>query len=178
MPIDIVFETHSTSEDNERGIATGWLPGRLSALGRDQARDLGRRRRDDDIAAVLCSDLARAVETASIALSGSSIPLLLDWRLRECDYGDRNGTSAAALHRDLRRHLGEPHPGGESWQQAVERVGRMLSDLPPRWDGCRLLLIGHRATHWGLEVALSGASLEDLVEVPFHWRPGWLYRMP
>jgi len=31
MPIEIVFETHCLSEDNERGIATGWLPGRLSA---------------------------------------------------------------------------------------------------------------------------------------------------
>jgi hypothetical protein len=25
MPIDIVFETHALTEDNERGIATGWL---------------------------------------------------------------------------------------------------------------------------------------------------------
>jgi len=28
MTIQIVFETHSTTEDNENGIATGWLPGR------------------------------------------------------------------------------------------------------------------------------------------------------
>ena len=28
MPIEIVFETHCLSEDNEQGIATGWLPGR------------------------------------------------------------------------------------------------------------------------------------------------------
>jgi hypothetical protein len=29
MPIDIVFETHSLTTDNEAGIATGWLPGEL-----------------------------------------------------------------------------------------------------------------------------------------------------
>src|SRR5688500_1208232 len=29
MSVDIVFETHSISEDNEHGIATGWLPGAL-----------------------------------------------------------------------------------------------------------------------------------------------------
>jgi 2,3-bisphosphoglycerate-dependent phosphoglycerate mutase len=70
----IVFETHSMSEDNERGIATGWLPGRLSPLGREQAAELGRRRHADGIAAVFCSHLARAAETASIAFAGSGIP--------------------------------------------------------------------------------------------------------
>ena len=30
MAIELVFETHSITEDNELGRATGWLPGRLS----------------------------------------------------------------------------------------------------------------------------------------------------
>jgi hypothetical protein len=37
--VEIVYETHSISEDNERGIATGWLPGRLSEEGRRLAAD-------------------------------------------------------------------------------------------------------------------------------------------
>ena len=67
MGIELVFETHSISADNERGRATGWLPGKLSEQGRRQARDLGLRHRSDRIAAVFSSDLGRAVETASIA---------------------------------------------------------------------------------------------------------------
>ena len=85
MTIQIVFETHSTTEDNENGFATGWLPGRLSELGREQAADLGKRRRADGIAAVFSSDLDRSVETARIGFGRSAIPVLLDWRLRECD---------------------------------------------------------------------------------------------
>ncbi len=27
MTVEVVFETHSVSVDNERGVATGWLPG-------------------------------------------------------------------------------------------------------------------------------------------------------
>ena len=50
--LEIVFETHSTSIDNERGIATGWLPGRLSEQGKRQAEELGARRRDDGLSAV------------------------------------------------------------------------------------------------------------------------------
>ena len=113
MTTEIVFETHSTSEDNERGIATGWLPGRLSRLGREQARQLGERRRNDGIIVVFTSDLARVVETAEIASSGSDIPVLHDWRLRECDYGPYNGTLAKAIHQDRLRFLDEPYPGGE-----------------------------------------------------------------
>jgi 2,3-bisphosphoglycerate-dependent phosphoglycerate mutase len=85
VSVEIVFETHSTSLDNERGNATGWLDGELSETGRRQARELGERRRSDGIAAVFTSDLGRAVETAELAFGGSGIPIHHDSRLRECD---------------------------------------------------------------------------------------------
>jgi broad specificity phosphatase PhoE len=75
VSVDVVYETHATSEDNEAGIAPGWLPGRLSARGREQARELGERRRDDGIACVFTFDLGRAVETAEIAFAGSGLPV-------------------------------------------------------------------------------------------------------
>ena len=33
--VELVYETHSTTLDNEQGRATGWLPGVLSAAGRE-----------------------------------------------------------------------------------------------------------------------------------------------
>ncbi len=100
MAIELVFETHSMSVDNEQGRATGWWPGQLSERGRAQARELGRRRSGDGLAAVFSSDLARAAETASAAFAGSAIPVLYDWRLRECDYGQITAelASNAILH--------------------------------------------------------------------------------
>jgi alpha-ribazole phosphatase/probable phosphoglycerate mutase len=177
MAIDLVFETHCTTVDNEEGRATGWLPGRLSARGRAEAGELGRRRSGDGLAAVFCSDLARAAETAEIAFGGAGPPVLYDWRLRECDYGRRNGMPVDELHRGRREHLDRPYPGGESWRQAVTRVGRFLDDLPLRWDGKRVLVIGHVATRWALDQHLRGVRLEDLVDAPFAWQPGWEYRL-
>nr|WP_221374562.1 histidine phosphatase family protein [Actinoplanes polyasparticus] len=98
--INIVFETHALTEDNERGFATGWLPGRLSERGRSNAADMGRRRRDDGIAAVFSSDLRRAADTAEIAFGATTIPILYDWRLRECDFGERNGSPSSEVGRD------------------------------------------------------------------------------
>lgn len=170
-----MFETHSTTEDNEAGRGTGWLPGLLSETGRAQAAELGARRRDDDLAAVFCSDLDRAVQTLSIAFGGTPTPRLLDWRLRECDYGRLNGTREVGAHASRLPYLDQPYPGGESWRGAVARIGRFLDDLPTRWDGTRVLVVGHVATRWGFDHHLNGAPLERLAREDFDWQPGWEY---
>jgi 2,3-bisphosphoglycerate-dependent phosphoglycerate mutase len=177
VAIELVFETHSTTEDNEQGRATGWRPGRLSQQGWVQARQLGHRRASDGLTAVFSSDLARAAETATAAFGESAIPVLYDWRLRECDYGQCNGMPAAELHAGRLEHLDSPYPGGESWRQAVARVGRFLGDLPLRWNGQRVLVIGHVATRWGLDHLIDGVPLEDLAEADFAWKQGWEYRI-
>ncbi len=112
MSVQIVFETHSWSEDNDRGIATGWNHGALSPEGQKLAGELGARRRDDGIEVVFTSDLHRAVETAEIAFAGTAVPILKDWRLRECNYGTGNGMPASELHRYKARHVTTAYPAG------------------------------------------------------------------
>lgn len=176
--VEIVYETHSVTRDNETGIATGWLPGRLSERGRELAAKLGVRRRDDDIAAVFCSDLARAVETAEIAFGDSGIPIHQDVRLRECDYGEYNGGPVDRVAAVRARHIDEPFPGGQSYRQVVDSTRDFLRDLAVGWDGQRVLVIAHSANRWALEHLLHGHSLEELVDAPFEWQPGWEYQLP
>jgi alpha-ribazole phosphatase/probable phosphoglycerate mutase len=178
MAIQIVFETHSITEDNEHGIATGWHHGRLSDKGRLLARELGERRRNDGIQVVFTSDLGRAVETAEIAFGDTPIPILHDWRLRECDYGEKNGATRDELDRNRPEHLDHPYPEGESWRQATQRVKHFLDDLRVRWKSSRVLVIGHVATRWGLEHYLNGVPLEHLVRAQFTWQAGWEYSLP
>jgi Histidine phosphatase superfamily (branch 1) len=78
-------------------------------------------RGSDGIIAVFSSNLTRAAQTAAIAFGQTAIPVLHDWRLRECDYGQCNGMPVAELHAARRGHLDRPYPGGESWRQAVAR---------------------------------------------------------
>ena len=178
MSVEIVYETHSIAEDNERGVAMGWMPGRLSTAGRSLAREMGERRGDDGLAAVFTSDLRRAVETVELAFGGTGPPVLCDWRLRECDYGELNGAPAAEVHGNRRRYLDRPYPGGESWRQAIARVGGAFGDLPTRWDGARVLVVGHVATRWALDHLVRRRPLEDLATEDFAWQPGWEYRWP
>jgi 2,3-bisphosphoglycerate-dependent phosphoglycerate mutase len=127
------------------------------------------------LAAVFSSDLARATETAAIAFGGTTIPVLLDWRLRECSYGLLNGSSAAEMRARRCDYVDKPYPDGESWRQAATRLQSFLSDLLARWPGQRVLVIGHIATRWGFDHLLLGMPLEQLARRQFDWQPGWEY---
>lgn len=177
MAVDLIYETHSTTTDNEAGIATGWLPGELSETGRRQARELGERRRGQDLAAVFSSDLRRAVDTARIAFGGTGIPLHQDRRLRECDYGALNGAPVAQLDSQRQRRIDEQFPGGESYRQVVERTREFLADLVRDFDGQQVVVVAHSANRWALDVLVHGRRLEDTVETRFSWQPGWRYRV-
>lgn len=163
MAVEIIYETHQTSTDNEAGIATGWLPGELSALGRTQAVELGERRRHDGIVAVFTSDLRRAVETAEIAFGSTDIPIIRDVRLRECSYGDLNGAPVARIAAERANRVTTPFPGGQSYEDVVHATESFLRDLANEWEGARVVIIAHSANRWALQVLLEGARLEDLV---------------
>ena len=175
MSIEIIFETHSLSIDNERGIATGWLDGSLSETGKRLAKELGQRRRAEGFDRVFTSDLQRAVETVEVAFAGSGVPVQRDARLREVNYGMLNGMPVSQLEAEKSRHIDEPFPGGESYRQVVERVQSFLDDLAREWDGKHVLIIGHAATRFALDYLLNRIALEELVAAPFNWREGWRY---
>jgi broad specificity phosphatase PhoE len=173
--MELVYETHLTTTDNAAGIATGWLPGRLSEQGRIFARRLGERRRDDGIEVVYSSDLRRAVETAELAFARSGLPVRQDPRLRECNYGELNGRPAAEVDAERLRRIERPFPGGESYRDVVERTRSFLQDV---LEGrSRVLVIAHSANQWALEHLLEGKPLEDVITAPFRWQEGWVYRL-
>jgi 2,3-bisphosphoglycerate-dependent phosphoglycerate mutase len=175
VTIELIFETHSLTEDNERRIATGWLPGQLSAEGQRQARLLGERRSQSEFDVIFASDLARAVETVRTAFPSPEIPVLYDWRLRECNYGDLNGSPLDDL--DYDGHLDVRYPSGASLREAVERVETFLDDLVTWWNDGRALVIGHVATYRAFERFINGHALEEQLVAPFEWQEGWAYRL-
>jgi broad specificity phosphatase PhoE len=169
----LIYETHATTVDNEAGISTGWLPGELSARGRHEARELGDRRRDVDV--VFSSDLHRAVQT--VELAGLSAPHFVDWRLRECNYGELNGAPSARLEPRTDR-IGTPFPGGQSYDDVLELTRSFVADVKRWFDGQVVLVVAHSANRWSLEHLVgSGAPLAQLVAEGVNWQPGWEYEI-
>lgn len=172
-PLHVVYETHSTTLDNEAGVATGWRPGELSDRGRREAVELGARRADPLPDLVVSSDLARAVETVELAFAGSPVERRTDPRLRECDYGALTGMPVARMEAERASHVDVPWPGGTSYRQVADAMRALLEDLAAELPGGRVLLVGHAAPRYALDHLASGRPLESAVAAPFAWRPGW-----
>ncbi len=158
--VTIIFETHSTSLDNEAGIASGH-------------NDV-----DQSFTAVICSDLMRSYRTAEIAFGAANLLILRDPRMRECDYGSLSGFPVEIVDRERSGRIHEPFPEGASYNQVVDRVrDLLLSDVLARYRGQRVLMIGHRATWYSLEHLLAGVLLLEAIEMTWTWQPGWMYQL-
>ena len=115
---------HGTTTDNEKDLATGWLPGELSETGAEQAKKLGEQVAGTQFDVVFCSDLKRAVDSAELGFGGK-YEIVQDARLRECDYGDMNGTSAAEFKDRMEDYVDSPFPNGESYKDVEKRLASL-----------------------------------------------------
>jgi 2,3-bisphosphoglycerate-dependent phosphoglycerate mutase len=177
MSVSILFESHATTLDNEAERASGWFDVELSELGVEQAMELGDRRKEDLIDLIFCSDLQRSYKTARIAFDGINIPIFMDWRLREADYGEMTRLSSNEVGPQKPNMIDKPFPGGESYKQTTDRMRSFLLDMLRLYDGQRIMIIGHRATQYALENLILGKDLHEVIPAAWAWQPGWEYEL-
>jgi len=180
--IIITYFVHGTTTDNEKGIATGWNQSELSDTGRQQSiqlRELIKAQIEDkDFDVVICSDLKRAVDSAKLVFQ-EDVPLIQDKRLRECNYGDLNGTD----EREVEEYdaLNKPFPNGESYKDVEKRIRSFLKDLLDKYPGKHVAIVAHKVPQLALEVLLNKKTWQKAIEKdwrkkePKEWRPGWVY---
>ena len=128
----VYFAAHSTTTDNENEIASGWKDVELSELGIKQSKELGERFKNIKIDLICCSDLKRAVDTIKIAF-GNKIPVIVDKRLRELNYGDFNGKPSKIVSAMKDGAMKEPFPKGESYDQAMVRLHEFYKELKEKY---------------------------------------------
>jgi broad specificity phosphatase PhoE len=162
--IDVWFESHGTTLDNEAKKASGWNDVDLSELGMKQAKELLDRARERNITAIFCSDLQRSVKTAIPTAEALQIPIYVDRRLRECDYGDMTGQQSSIIEAERPKRIDTPFPNGQSLRQCVLAMEAFCTELRQSFDNKTILIIGHRATQYGLEVFGAGKTLEEKPE--------------
>lgn len=176
--VKIIFESHSTTFDNESGKASGWLDVGLSNIGKQQALDLGKRYQSIKLNTVYVSDLQRSYETAELAFDGRNVRIIRDARLRECNYGLLSGSSLDEINRIKTQFIQKPFPSGESYEDAIKRIGSFLIDLLKAHSDGVVMIIGHRATQYGLEYLINKTPLLKVIEEKWKWQPGWTYQLP
>lgn len=176
MSVKIVFEAHGTTFDNEAHKSSGWNDVELSPLGVEQSKEMGERYMNESFDAIFCSDLQRAYNSAEIAF-GDKYPIIKDGRLRECNYGVLTQNPSEIVDKEKPTRIKVPFPNGESYEQTTERMKNFLIDLLKNYNNKKVMIIGHRATQYGLDNLINDVSLEKLVSTHFKWQPGWTYEL-
>lgn len=178
MPLKITYFVHGTTFDNEENISSGWKDVTLSPLGIEQSKELTKLLWDVHFDAVFCSDLDRAIQSAKISFEGK-FPIIIDARLRECNYGIYNGKSSEIVEPLQEEMIFEPFPEGESYEDVKYRITDFLNDVSQKYDEKHIAIVAHKAPQLALDVLLSWKTWEQAFADDWRktksWKPWWEY---
>ena len=152
----------------------------LSGRGREQAAALGRwlgelpRRERPTVA--ISSPYVRARETAEIAVDAAAmrVPLVLDERLREREFGVLDRLTKAGIvarHPDqaeARARVGKFYhrpPGGESWCDVALRVRSSLDSITREYGGEHVLIVAHQVVITMFRYVIEGLTEREILEL-------------
>jgi len=173
IPTRMLLLRHGQTELSVNRRYSGHGNPELTELGRRQAaaaaRYLAQR---GGIAAVISSPLQRAYETAAAAAKALGLDVTVDDDLIETDFGSWEGlTFSEAAERDPEQHrrwlrdTSITPPGGESFDDVLERVCRARERIIAAHQGATVLLVSHVT------------PIKMLLRLALDAGPGILYRL-
>ena len=115
-----------------------------------------------EVSTVIASDLRRAAECGAAAAEGLGLPLRLDPRWRELDFGAWDGldpaeVESAALARFWRDPDTCPPPDGERWSSLVARVAAAVTEVT-----APTLVVTHAGAMRAALAALCGLDAQQV----------------
>lgn len=180
MSIKITYFVHGTTTDNENDISSGWSDVDLSELGVKQSIDLRDKINIADFDIVFCSDLKRAVHSAKLTFE-DKVPIHIDGRLRECNYGDYNGKPSEIVAPVAEKSIDKKMPNGESYKDVQNRVAEFLEEIMKQYDGKHIAIVAHQGPQLALDVILKGKTWKQAFAEDWRktksWQPGWEYEI-
>lgn len=128
---EAVFIRHGATKYNLRGRVSGQHNTVLSDLGRQQAHAL-ERSLDRPLDLIVCSTLARTIQTMQLALPASrrdGVPIFIDRRLNEVHLGKMQGRRRAFVPAFGTGDLDFAPAGGETYRSAAQRTFSSVIDI-------------------------------------------------
>ncbi|HVM69311.1 MAG TPA: histidine phosphatase family protein [Gaiellaceae bacterium] len=157
----IVLARHGETDWNREDRFQGHADRPLNEHGRRQAHELAERLRNDRLAAVYSSPLARALETAQIVAAALGLEVETRDALREIDVGSWQGLTRdeiqARFPGDWEAWLDGAGgwTGGETYDELQARVVPELLALAARHHGERILVVCHGGTMRTVQAAAA-----------------------
>jgi len=166
-PVVLWLVRHGQTDWNREGRYQGQADPPLNAEGLMEAGHAAHALVGLPLAAVVSSDLQRAVQTAEVIARRMNLPVRVDSRLREVDLGEWEGIVFTDIQErypeKIEARKREPlefrPPGGESLREVARRVWQAADELAVKYPGKEVVVVSH-----GLALAalLARAHGEDL----------------
>ena len=162
---------HGRSVWNAEGRIQGCADPPLDEVGREQARRLAERLREEALVALYTSPLRRARETAEVIGQALRVPVVPDERLREYDVGDIAGLTweqVVEQYPDVARRWTEARdsleiPGEEGHAPFRARVVAVFGEILAGHAEGPIGIVAHGGT--------LGTYLNDLIGLPTRFSP-------
>ena len=165
---------HGQTESSQRKAYSGRSDIALTERGREQARAAAAQLEDAGIDAVVTSPLIRARDTAQAIADAAGVPVTVDERLTEVDYGTFEGLDREAASARLGREFdawrddpfGAPVPGMEPLGDALVRARAATADAIEQHE--TPVIVGHQGILRIVLIALGELAPEDYFTLRLH----------
>lgn len=166
----LILARHAQSVFNVRGVLNGdpSVPGGLTDEGREQARGLGERLKDERIDLCVTTEFERTRETAEIVLAGRDVPCVVVPELGDPPNGELEQRPYAELARWREANGPDvPLPGLDKTERDYfEGVARGFRRLAERPESTVLAILHGYVVAWitgGAGIPATGRHAEEVI---------------
>ena len=143
--MEILLTRHGQTEWNFFKKVQGKADIKLNEKGIEQAKDVKDKLKNKQIDWILCSPLIRAVETANIINDSRNIPILIDEKLSERDFGEFEGMPTTDFDYEAfwsyKQNI--QYNKAENIKDFFQRVYGFLDNIYLKYKDKRILLVAH-----------------------------------
>ena len=168
----LIIVRHGETIENAEEIIQGQEYGTLNEKGKEQAKRVAERLKDEEIDYIFSSDLERTRDTVQEIAKFHDAPLEFVKKLRERDGGVFNGRPFSEFVNDREEKGLEPYEykpqGGEHFEEVRERTAEFLDELIKNYKGKTVLLVSHGTAITIMITYLLGMDISKTVELVQH----------
>ena len=178
----IFLVRHGQDEDNANGILNGRRDTPLTELGRQQARTIAEKLKDNDIEVIYASPLKRAYETARIVAETLGVDeVITDEHLMEREFGILTGKlvvdipkySSKTIQTDRVLYFIEAK-GAEDFPSLYQRGKKILEEISQRHPNKNILIVAHGDIGKMIRAVYHNWTWEEGIKTPYFENTGVL----
>ena len=158
----LYISRHGQTPWNVEDLICGRTDVPLTEVGQQQAKRLAESALDKGIDVILCSPMLRARQTAQAVSDAIGVPIQIDQRLIEMDFGTFEGTSRFGEEFQwVRAQMSTRFPGGESGFDVAYRVYGLLYEIREKYPDKTVLLVCHNCVSRAVRSFFMNMSTEE-----------------